>query len=253
MNKIAFITGASAGIGKSTAIMLAKNSYDIIISGRRKNLLDDLKKQIESDYQVEVITLNIDVRNRSEVEKSINSLPENWKNIDVLINNAGLAAGMSPIQSGDIEDWEKMIDTNVKGLLYVSRAIMPIMVERKTGHIVNISSAAGKETYANGNIYCATKHAVESLTKAMRIDMLPHGIKVSSVSPGMVETEFSLVRFNGDEKRAADIYKGIDALSADDIADTIEFIINRPKHVNINDIFIMPTAQATTTYAVRNT
>jgi NADP-dependent 3-hydroxy acid dehydrogenase YdfG len=253
MNKIAFITGASAGIGKSTAIMLAKNSYNIIISGRRKNLLDDLKKQIESDYQVEVITLNIDVRNRSEVEKSINSLPENWKNIDVLINNAGLAAGMSPIQSGDIEDWEKMIDTNVKGLLYVSRAIMPIMVERKTGHIVNISSAAGKETYANGNIYCATKHAVESLTKAMRIDMLPHGIKVSSVSPGMVETEFSLVRFNGDEKRAADIYKGIDALSADDIADTIEFIINRPKHVNINDIFIMPTAQATTTYAVRNT
>ncbi len=251
MKKIALVTGATAGIGKETALMLAKNNFDIIITGRRNNLLEELSNEISNEYNVNVLALNFDVRDRDKVNEVLLNLPKEWKNIDLLINNAGLASGLSTIQEGNIDDWEKMIDTNVKGLLYVSRAIMPTMVSRKKGQIVNISSIAGKETYANGNVYCATKHAVDSLTKAMRIDMLPHGIKVSSVAPGAVETEFSIVRFHGDKEKADNIYKGFEPLIAKDIADTIEFIITRPANVNINDILIMPTAQANSSHLLK--
>lgn len=248
---IALITGTTAGIGYKTALMLAKNGYDVIISGRRIARLEKLKNKIEKDFQVKVQILNCDIRKQAEVEKTFNELPKEWKNIDVLINNAGLAAGVDFIYEGDIQKWEQMIDTNVKGLLYISRLIMPIMIDRKIGHIVNISSIAGKETYQKGNVYCATKHAVESITKAMRMELLPFGIKVTSVSPGAVETEFSIVR-TGDEQLAKDVYKGFTPLTAKDIADAVEFAVNRPAHVNINDILIMPTAQANTHTFLRN-
>ncbi len=251
MNKIALVTGATAGIGKSTAIMLARNGYNIIITGRRKERLDELKAQLEKEYSVEVLPLSFDIRKREEVDAAWNSLPEEWKKIDVLINNAGLAAGLDYIYEGNLEDWETMIDTNIKGLLYISRLIMPVMKERRKGHIINISSIAGKEVYQRGNIYCATKHAVEAITKGMRIDLLPYNVKVSSVSPGMVETEFSLVRFKGDEQKAKDVYKGLTPLFAEDIAQIIEFIITRPPHVNINDVLVMPTAQANSFYVHR--
>ena len=251
MKKIVLITGATSGIGKATALLLAKNKYDVIITGRRNNLLEKLSLQIQNDFKVNCLTLNFDIKNNKEVTKAINSIPENWQKIDVLINNAGLSAGLSLIHEGDINDWETMLDTNVKGLLYISRLIMPKMVERKSGHIVNISSIAGKETYFKGNVYCSTKHAVESITKAMRIDMLPFGIKVSSVSPGMVDTEFSLVRFKGNRQQADDVYKGLTPLYAQDVAEAIEFVISRPKHVNINDILIMPTAQANSSHTFK--
>ncbi len=244
MNKIALVTGATSGIGKATAIMLAKNNYHLIITGRRKDRLDELALTLQNQFNVQTLSLNFDVRNREEVQNIIAQLPENWKNIDILVNNAGLASGLNLIHEADVDDWEKMIDTNIKGLLYISRQIMPLMVNRSKGHIINISSIAGKETYLKGNVYCATKHSVEALTKAMRIDMLPFGIKVTSISPGMVETEFSEVRFHGDKQKAADVYKGLTPLFAQDIADAIEFAITRPSHVNINDILIMPTAQA---------
>lgn len=248
---IALITGTTAGIGYETALMLAKNGYDVIISGRRIARLEKLKNKIEKDFQVKVQILNCDIRKQAEVEKTFNELPKEWKNIDILINNAGLAAGVDFIYEGNIQKWEQMIDTNVKGLLYISRLIMPIMIDRKIGHIVNISSIAGKETYQKGNVYCATKHAVESITKAMRMELLPFGIKVTSVSPGAVETEFSIVR-TGDEQLAKDVYKGFTPLTAKDIADAVEFAVNRPAHVNINDILIMPTAQANTHTFLRN-
>lgn len=244
MKQIALITGATSGIGEATALLLAKNNYKIIITGRRKNRLDLLKEKIIQETKTDVLTLNFDIRNLSENEAAINSLPADWRNIDVLVNNAGLAAGFNSVQNGVIDDWERMIDTNIKGLLYITRLIAPIMIERGSGHIINISSVAGKETYPLGNVYCASKHAVQSLTKGMRIDMLKHGIKVSSVSPGAVETEFSLVRFNGDTNKAKEIYRGFTPLNAQDIAETILFIVTRPKHVNIDDVLIMPTAQA---------
>lgn len=244
MKQIALITGATSGIGEATASLLAKNNYNIIITGRRNEKLLLLKEKIESESNSKVFTLNYDIRSLSENEAAINSLPEEWQNIDVLINNAGLAAGYNSIQEGVIDDWERMIDTNVKGMLYITRLISPKMIERGTGHIINISSVAGKETYPFGNVYCASKHAVQSLTKGMRIDLLKHGIKVSSVSPGAVETEFSLVRFGGDNNRAKQVYKGFTPLYAQDIADTILFIVTRPKHVNIDDVLIMPTDQA---------
>lgn len=244
MKQIALITGATSGIGEATALLLAKNNYNIIITGRRSDRLISLQKRIESASDSKIFILNFDIRNLSENELAINSLPIEWQNIDVLINNAGLAAGFSSIQDGVINDWEQMIDTNVKGLLYITRLISPGMIERKKGHIINISSIAGKETYPFGNVYCASKHAVQSLTKGMRIDLLKHGIKVSSVSPGAVETEFSEVRFNGDKNKAKQVYKGFTPLCAQDIADTILFVLNRPKHVNIDDILIMPTDQA---------
>jgi len=244
MNKIALITGASAGIGEACAIKLAENGYDLIIAGRRKKNLDDLSDKIKKQYNKEVLSLCLDVRNFEEVEKTINSLPSDWKNIDVLVNNAGLAVGVSPIEQGVIDDWDRMIDTNVKGLLYVTRCVTPLMAERKKGLIVNISSIAGKEAYPGGNVYCGTKHAVEAITKGMRIDLLPHNIRVSSIAPGMVETEFSLVRFKGDENKAEQVYNGFEPLRAEDIADSLLFIATRPEHVSINDILIMPSAQA---------
>jgi len=210
-----------------------------------------LKKQLISEFSAEVITLNFDVRDKEAVSGAINSLPSDWKNIDVLLNNAGLAKGFSDIQDGSIEDWETMIDTNIKGLLYVSKAIMPLMIERKTGHIVNIGSIAGKEVYAKGNVYCATKHAVEGITKALRMDLLPHKIKVSAVCPGAVDTEFSTVRFDGDKARAGAVYDGYQPLLANDIAEAIFFVTSRPFHVNINDLLIMPTAQANTSNLLR--
>lgn len=240
---IALVTGATAGIGRETAITLAKIGYDVIITGRRLPRLAELKKIIEEKYKVKALILNFDIRKRSEVEHVLNSMPEDWKNIDLLINNAGLASGLDFIYDGNINDWEKMIDTNVKGLLYVSRFFMPIMIKNKKGHIVNVSSIAGKEVYQKGNVYCASKHAVEAITKAMRMELLPYGIKVTSIAPGMVETEFSLVRLN-DEQKAKEVYQGFEPLTAKDIADTIEFVISRPSNVNINDILIMPTAQA---------
>ena len=251
MKKIILITGATAGIGKSTAELYAKNNWKIILTGRRAERLLALKKQLISEFSAEVITLNFDVRDKEAVSGAINSLPSDWKNIDVLLNNAGLAKGFSDIQDGSIEDWETMIDTNIKGLLYVSKAIMTLMIERKTGHIVNIGSIAGKEVYAKGNVYCSTKHAVEGITKALRMDLLPHKIKVSAVCPGAVDTEFSTVRFDGDKARAGAVYDGYQPLLANDIAEAIFFVTSRPFHVNINDLLIMPTAQANTSNLLR--
>ena len=244
MGPIALITGATSGIGEASALLLAKNNFNIIITGRRKDRLIKLQEKIKSVSEVEVVYLNFDIRIQKDTELAINGLPENWKNIDILVNNAGLAAGLSSIQEGNIDDWERMIDTNIKGLLYISRVVSPMMAKRGKGHIINISSIAGKETYPNGNVYCATKHAVQSITKGMRLDMLKHGIKVTSICPGAVETEFSIVRFNGDKNKAKDVYKGFTPLYAEDIAETVLFAVTRPKHVNIDDILIMPTAQA---------
>ena len=244
MRLIALITGASSGIGEATALLLAKNNFDIIITGRRKQNLETLKSKIETETDAKVLVLNYDIRNLQENKTTIEHISPEWKKIDVLINNAGLAAGLSTVQEGNFDEWERMIDTNIKGLLYITRLIAPGMVERGSGHIINISSIAGKETYPMGNVYCASKHAVQSLTKGMRLDLLKHGIKVSSVSPGAVDTEFSVVRFNGDKQRAKQVYKGFTPLNAQDVADTILFILTRPKHVNIDDILIMPTDQA---------
>ena len=250
-NKIAFITGATAGIGKASAELFAKNGYNIIITGRRKERLDEFSQFLKSTYKIDVLGLNFDVRNLNEVETVVSSIPDNWKNINVLLNNAGLAAGLSTIQDGNINDWERMIDTNIKGLIYITRNIAPIMVTNGYGHIINIGSIAGKEVYANGNVYCATKHAVDALSKGMRIDLLPHNIKVTSINPGMVETEFSIVRFNGDEERAKNVYKGLQPLLPEDIAETVYWVATRPAHVNINDIIIMPTVQANSTTTLR--
>ena len=244
MNKIALITGATSGIGKATALLLAQNNYDLILTGRREERLTVLKQQILQESDSSIHTLNFDIRSLDETKAAINSLTGQWKDIDVLINNAGLAVGYNTVQDGVVDDWERMIDTNIKGLLYVTRLISPIMVKRSKGHIINISSIAGKETYPFGNVYCATKHAVQSVTKGMRIDMLKHGIKVSSVSPGAVDTEFSLVRFKGNEDKAKEVYKGFTPLFANDITETILFVLTRPRHVNIDDILVMPTDQA---------
>ncbi len=249
---IALVTGATSGIGKSTAEIFAKNGYTIIITGRREDRLKDIQKNIESTYKVKVHTLCFDIRKLSEVEKAINELPSELKKIDVLVNNAGLAAGLSAIQDGNVDHWERMIDTNIKGLLYVTKSVSKLMIENKKGHIINVGSIAGKEAYANGNVYCGTKHAVDALNKGMRIDLLPHNIKVSAVNPGMVETEFSIVRFDGDEDRAKKVYEGLQPLTPDDVAETIYWMASRPAHVNINDIIIMPAAQANSTTVKRN-
>jgi 3-hydroxy acid dehydrogenase/malonic semialdehyde reductase len=249
MNKIALITGATAGFGEAIAHELAAHNYNIIITGRRKDRLQKVKEELEKKHGAEVLALNFDVRKLDEVKKNLSSLPEKWQQIDVLVNNAGLASGLSTIQEGDTDDWEKMIDTNVKGLLYVTRTISPLMIKNKKGHIINIGSIAGKEVYAKGNVYCASKHAVDALTKAMRIDMLQHGIKVTGICPGMAETEFSLVRYHGNAEKAGNVYKDKEPLTAQDIAELVYFIVSRPPHVNINDVVIMPTQQANTTYA----
>lgn len=243
MKKIALVTGATSGIGEATALKLAGNGFDIIITGRRQDRLDALKRKVE-EAGTRVLTLCFDVRNEAEVNDALDNLPPEWGNIEVLVNNAGLAAGLEPVQQGDSVDWNRMIDTNVKGLLYVTRTVSQGMIDRKKGHIINIGSIAGKEVYPNGNVYCATKHAVDALSKAMRIDMLQHGIKVTQIAPGAAETEFSKVRFHGDEERASKVYQGYQPLMAEDIADTAFFIANLPPHVNINDLLIVPTSQA---------
>lgn len=248
---IAFITGATSGIGKATALEFAKHNYDIIITGRRNERLQELKATVEKEHTVKVLTLCFDVQDEQQVKHAIHSLPQEFLKIDVLVNNAGLAAGLAPIQDGEVHHWEQMIDTNIKGLLYVSKYVSALMISQKKGHIINIGSIAGKEVYANGNVYCATKHAVDALNKGMRIDLLPHHIRVSAVNPGMVETEFSIVRFNGDEERAKKVYENIVPLKPEDIAETIYWIASRPAHVNINDILIMPTIQATATTVLR--
>lgn len=252
MNKIALITGATAGIGAACARLFAAEGYNLIVTGRREHLLEVLKNKLEHQFQVKVMTLCFDVRDNAQVKKHLTSLSKEWQSIDVLINNAGLAKGFSDIHDGDFDHWENMIDTNVKGLLYVSKAIIPLMVKRKKGHIVNIGSIAGKEVYPKGNVYCATKHAVDALTKGMRIDLLPHKIKVSSVCPGAVNTEFSKVRFDGDEARAETVYEGYEPLLAEDIAEAIYFVVSRPSRVNINDLLIMPTAQASSAHLLRD-
>ena len=251
MRKIALVTGATAGIGKAAAMILAKNKYDLIITGRRKKNLNDLKTVIETKTNAKVASLNFDIRSFDETEKALNSLPQEWKNIDVLVNNAGLAAGLAPFQEGSLDDWEQMIDTNVKGLIYITKLVSPVMVERKQGHIINIGSIAGKEAYENGNVYCATKFAVDAISRGMRIDFLKHNIRVTMISPGLVETEFSLVRFKGDEEKAKVPYKGLEPLVAEDVADCILFAVTRPPHVCINDMIVTPTAQANSVYTYR--
>ncbi len=242
--KIAFITGASAGIGEATAVKLAQEGYHLILNARRADRLHILKTELEDSFGIKVFLSIFDVRNRDEVSTAISSLPDEWKKINVLVNNAGLASGLASIEEGNIDDWDVMIDTNIKGLLYVSRNIIPLMIQYQTGQIINIGSIAAKETYANGNVYCATKHAVDALNKSMRIDLLKHDIKVTGIHPGAVETEFSIVRFKGDVERAKKVYEGFENLVAADIAEAIWFAVSRPKHVNINDLIIMPMAQA---------
>lgn len=245
MKKIALITGATSGIGVATAQKLAQTGYNLILTGRRVEKLNEIKTELETAYSIKIKTLCFDVRNYKEVEQHIGGLPEEWKAVDILINNAGLALGLSPIHEGDVQDWDQMIDTNIKGLLYITRTVSPWMVERQTGHIFNISSIAGKHVYPNGNVYCATKHAVSALNQAMRIDLLKYNIKVSLICPGAVHTEFSEVRFKGDKERADKVYQGFDPLTAENIADTILFVVQQPSNVNVQDILIMPTAQAT--------
>ena len=246
--KIVFITGATSGFGKAIAYKYAEEGYDLILNGRREDRLKIIEKELTDLYKIKIISLVFDVRDSDKVSKAINGLPPDSKKIDILVNNAGLAAGLSTIQEGDINDWNTMIDTNIKGLLYVSRIIMPFMIANKSGHIINIGSIAGKEAYLRGNIYCATKFAVDALTKSMRIDLLEHGIKVTSIDPGAADTEFSLVRFNGDAERAKKPYEGYEPLHADDIAEIVLFATSRPAHVVLNDIVVTPLAQANTSY-----
>jgi len=245
MNKIALITGATSGIGKATAIKLAENGYDLILCGRRSKKLEEL--QIKLSQNVKIQSLIFDVRDKMEVEKQVNSLPSEWKKIDVLVNNAGNAHGSSPIEKGDIEDWDAMIDGNVKGLLYVSKNVIPQMVERKTGHIINISSVAGKQTYENGAVYCASKKAVEAISEGMRLDLTQHGIKITNVAPGAVATEFSEVRFKGDKERAKKVYEGYEPLLAEDVADMIFYALNAPSRVTIADVTLYAKSQSAPT------
>ena len=240
--KTAFITGATSGIGKATAILFAKNNIRLILCGRRIERLQTLKKELGKLTEVSI--LQFDVSNRTEVEKAIKGVPKNFKDIDILINNAGNAHGLATIQEGSVDDWDAMLDINVKGLLYVSKAIIPKMIENNSGFIVNIGSIAGKEVYKNGNVYCASKFAVNALNKSMRLDLNQYNIRVSGIHPGLVETEFSDVRFKGDKERAKTVYTGFKALQAEDIADIINFVVTRPYHVNIEDLVVYPTTQA---------
>jgi len=245
------VTGATAGFGRATALIFAKNGYNLIITGRRKERLEELEKELLKTSDIKVLSLNFDVRNLDEVNSAIKNLPAEWKAIDILVNNAGLAVGMDHIDKGNIDDWERMIDTNIKGLLYVTRAVSPLMAARNSGHIFNIGSIAGKDAYENGNVYCASKAAVASLSKGMRIDLLQNNIKVTHIAPGMAETEFSIVRFKGDSVRADSVYKGIDALKGDDIANVIYFCATLPAHVCINDLELTPTQQASVVHNYR--
>jgi 3-hydroxy acid dehydrogenase/malonic semialdehyde reductase len=243
MSKIIFITGASSGIGRSSAIKFASEGWNLILNARREEKLIELESQITENFGVKTHLLPFDVRERSEVQNAISNLPNEWKNIDLLLNNAGLALGLSKIDDGNLDHWDTMIDTNIKGLLYVTKSVLPYMIEKSEGHIINIGSIAGKEVYDYGNVYCSTKHAVDALNKAMRLDLADYPIKVSAVHPGAVETEFSVVRFEGDSGRAKSVYDGYDNLVPDDIAESVYWIASRPPRVNINELTIMPTAQ----------
>jgi 3-hydroxy acid dehydrogenase/malonic semialdehyde reductase len=247
MAKIALITGATSGIGAACAHLFAAQGYHLILVARRENKLEEISKHLADKYAVEVKTVVADVRHQEDLSYKLEGLPSHLKKVAVLINNAGLSQGLDPIDKGNINDWDTMIDTNVKGLLYVTKIVSNWMIAQKAGHIINIGSIAGQEVYPNGNVYCATKHAVDALNKGMRIDLLTHGIKVTAINPGMVETEFSIVRFKGDEGRAKKVYDGLEPLVANDIAEAIWFAVSRPAHVNINDMLIMPTAQAAAT------
>ncbi len=247
----ALITGVTSGFGRAIALRLARLNYNLIITGRRADRLKELAEQISSEFTVEVLPLCFDVRDNNACKKAFGTIPENFKNIDLLINNAGLAAGASPFNESDLADFDQMIDTNVKGLLYVTKLVVPGMIAQKSGHIINISSIAGIEVYPNGSVYCASKHAVNAITKGLRIDLVKYGIKVGSISPGMAETEFSIVRYHGDEEKAKAVYTGLTPLNAEDIADAVEFMITRPAHVSINDIQINPAQQANTYIAHR--
>lgn len=248
--RTALITGASSGIGRATAVAFAEAGIDLIICGRRKEQLESLQRELGQKVKVHV--LQFDVSQKQEVFQALENLPEDCKEIDILVNNAGNAHGLDPIQTGSLDDWEAMIDINVKGLLYVSKAIIPQMVQKQQGHIINIGSIAGKEVYPNGNVYSATKHAVDALNKAMRIDLNQSGIRVGAVNPGLVETEFSEVRFKGDRERANSVYQGFQPLKPEDIAEIILFMVTRPPHVNIADLLVLPTAQANSTIVNKN-
>ncbi len=251
-NKIVFITGASSGIGKACSEYFAAEGAKLILTARRENLLKELAEKFKREYNTDAITFSLDVRDRNSVNKLINSLSEKWKNIDILINNAGLAKGLNKIYEDDIDNWEDMIDTNIKGLLYVTRAIVPGMVERKSGHIINIGSTAGHEAYPKGHVYCATKHAVNAITKSLRMDVVDKNIRVSTVDPGAVETNFSNVRFFGDKEKAKNVYKGLTPLTAEDVAEAVLFCATRPPHANIAEIILMPTQQASALIFHRN-
>ena len=248
MSKIVFITGATSGFGRACAERFASEGYDLIVNGRREERLIELREELEKKFNIAVCTLPFDVRNRETVFKTVAGIPESWQQIDILINNAGLALGRDYFDDADIDDWETMIDTNVKGLLYVSRAVIPLMVKSRGGHIINLGSIAGKEVYEKGNVYCASKFAVEAISQSMRIDLLRHGIKVTNIEPGAAETEFSIVRFKGDSDAARQVYAGIDALSAEDVANIIFYTTTLPPHVCINELVVTCTQQASAIY-----
>lgn len=247
MDKIAIVTGATSGFGKAISYKLGHLGYHLIITGRRQERLNDIATDLKNLYQIEVLPLCFDVRDEKAVQHAYESIPEKWRNWSVLINNAGLAVGRESLELGNTEDWNRMIDTNLKGMLYVTRTFVRLMINKKKGSIINIGSIAGKDVYAGGNVYCATKFAVEGLTRSLRIDLLPYNIKVSQIAPGAAETEFSVVRFKGDEEKASSVYKGFEPLRAEDIAEAVEYMVTRPDHVCISDMIIMPTAQANST------
>lgn len=251
MNRIVFITGATSGFGEACAVKFAQSGYDVIINGRREERLERLKSRLEADYAIKVLSLPFDVSNRVAALNAIQNIPEEWKDISVLINNAGLALGRDLFDESEIDDWDTMIDTNVKGLLYVTKAVLPMMIKKQRGHIINLGSVAAKQVYEKGHVYCATKFAVEALSQAMRIDMLRHNIKITAIHPGAAETEFSLVRFGGDEEKANEIYKGYKPLTGKDVAEVIYFCTTLPEHVSINDLVITPTQQADAIYFYR--
>jgi NADP-dependent 3-hydroxy acid dehydrogenase YdfG len=250
-NKIAFITGASSGIGKASALRFAAENYNLIVCSRTLSKLEELAAEILANNDIQILTAELDVRDKGAVGEFFANLPSDWQSIDILVNNAGLARGFASVQEGNIDDWDEMIDTNIKALLYMSRSVLPLMIKRNSGHIINIGSLAGRAAYPNGAVYCATKAAVKVISDGIRMDCVNHGIKVTDIQPGLVETNFSTVRFHGDEERAANVYNGFMPLSADDVADTIIYAASRPEHVQINEILLTPTAQASSTIVHR--
>ncbi|MGN6618571.1 MAG: SDR family NAD(P)-dependent oxidoreductase [Ilyomonas sp.] len=251
MNKIILVTGATSGFGKAIAEKFAANGWNCIITGRREDRLHEIASILSQQNKIEVLPLAFDVQHRDDVQNAFNALPQTWQSIDVLVNNAGLASGRDSFENASLDDWDTMIDTNIKGLLYVSKAVLPFFIKYKKGHIINIGSTAGKEVYQNGNVYCATKHAVDAISKAQRIDLLPYAIKVTAVHPGAAETEFSLVRFKGDKQKSDAVYEGYEPLHATDIADTVYYCTTLPPHVCINDLVITCTAQANSFYTYK--